>query len=296
MTVPVDPSRRRLRTAGALVVGYLVVTVGLGGLLEGLAGERDATSRLVLGHVIPVTIAVGGLLLHVWWVGDQAAVWRERSTLAMSPRRPWLLAFPVLLALLPVLGAMSVAWGAIPATTVLVVAVSTGLVGVGEELLIRGVLLVAVRARHGELAALGITSGAFALGHVPGSLVGGMPAPELALQVAYLAVVGAACLWTRRVTGRLWPVVVVHAAVDATVLLGAASGSAPAALPVPEQTAAVVLAVVQSLLVVAVAAGCVSARREDRRAAAAAALPAEALPAAAPTEHAPEQHGATPGD
>ena len=295
MTVPVDPSRRRLRTAGALVVGYLVVTVGLGGLLEGLAGERDATSRLVLGHVIPVTIAVGGLLLHGWWVGDQAAVWRERSTLAMSPRRPWLLAFPVLLALLPVLGAMSVAWGAIPATTVLVVAVSTGLVGVGEELLIRGVLLVAVRQRHGELAALGVTSGVFALGHVPGSLMGGMPAPELALQVAYLAVVGAACLWTRRVTGRLWPVVVVHAAVDATVLLGAASGSAPAALPVPEQTAAVVLAVVlavvQSLLVVAVAAGCVSARREDRRAAAVA-----ASPAAAPTEHPPERHEGAPGD
>ncbi|OUE09813.1 CAAX amino terminal protease self- immunity [Clavibacter michiganensis] len=168
------------------------------------------------------------------------------------------------------------AWGAIPATTVLVVVVSTGLVGVGEELLIRGVLLVAVRARHGELAALGITSGAFALGHVPGSLVGGMPAPELALQVAYLAVVGAACCWMRRVTGRLWPVMVVHAAVDATVLLGAASGSAPSAHPIPEQTAEVLLAVVQSLLVVAVAAGCVSARREDRRTAAARA--AEAAP------------------
>lgn len=178
------------------------------------------------------------------------------------------MSIPVLALLDPISQLGDVPWGDRTVWLVAVVAAGVLVVGFGEELLIRGVLLTAVRARHGEFVTLLVTALVFALAHIPGSIIAGVPPAVILFQIGALASTGITYYWVRRVTGRLWVGVLVHAFTDWVLSLASGAGTPTAALT---RTASdglggsVMTAVVGSLLLLAAALSIVSVIREDLR-------------------------------
>lgn len=257
---------RSVWLALAAVVVYIALAAGLGNLLSGLVRDDESTAQFALGHFIPLAIAIALLLLFLRWAGWGSDVWRERPTPTLTPRRWWLLSIPVLVVLGPIGQLGDVPWASRSIGTILVIAAGTLMVGFGEELVIRGILLTAVRARHGELATLLVTSFVFALAHIPSSLIAGVSVGAIAFQVAALASVGAAYYWVRRVTGRLWVGMLVHAFTDWVLYLASGAGTPAASMPQGHSGSPEVFpAIVQSLLLLATAIGVISVIREDRR-------------------------------
>lgn len=250
---------------GAVVV-YVLLAAGLGNLLGGLVSEEQAVAEFALGHFIPLAIAIGFLVLFLRWAGWGEQVWREQPTPTMTPHRWWLISIPVLALLLPLSQLGDVPWASLSAGVIAVIAAGTLMVGLGEELVIRGILLTAVRARHGELVTMLATSAVFAAAHIPSSIIAGVPIGGIAFQVGALASVGATYYWVRRVTGRLWVGAVIHALTDWVLYLGSTSGAPTASVPHDHAAAAEPFTVtVQVLLMTAVTIAIVSVIREDRR-------------------------------
>lgn len=267
----VEASGRRLPwsiwLALAAVVVYVLLAAGLGSLLSGLVSDDQELAQFSLGHFIPLAIAIIGLLLFLRWAGWGEDVWRERPTPSLTPKRWWLVSIPVLVVLLPISQFGDVPWASRPIGYVLVIAAGTLMVGFGEELLIRGVLLTAVRARHGELVALLGTSLVFALAHIPGSIIAGASLATIAFQVSFLAAAGAAYYWVRRVTGRLWVAMLAHAFTDWVLYLASGAGTPGASMPQAHSSESPdpFQVTFQILLLVATTISIISVIREDRR-------------------------------
>lgn len=245
---------------------YLVFAAVLGNVFGALAGD-DETAEFVLSHYIPLPIAIVLGLVFLRYARWGRGVWAEAPTPTLRPRRWWLVSIPVLMVLLPLVQLPATPWGARPFGTVLVVVIGTILVGVGEELFFRGILVDAVRARHGELVTLLVTAIAFGLAHVVGSIWAGVPAAAILFQVTFLAMNGSLYYWVRRVSGRLWVAMAVHALTDCVLYLAAGPSRATDALTdqQDDRSADPLLATLQILLIIAAVVGLVSAAREDRR-------------------------------
>ena len=258
---------RSIWRALAAVVVYVLLAAGLANLLSGLVGDDQELARFSLGHFIPLAIAIVGLLLFLRRTGWGEGVWRERPTPTLTPRRWWLISIPVLVVLLPISQLGDVPWAARPIGYVLVIAAGTLMVGFGEELLIRGVLLTAIRARHGELVTLLGTSAVFALAHIPRSIIAGVSLATIAFEVAFLAAAGASYYWVRRVTGRLWVAMLVHAFTDWALYLASGAGTPAASLPqaLSSENPDPFQATFQTLLLIATTVSIISVVREDRR-------------------------------
>lgn len=258
---------RSIWLALAAVVVYVLLAAGLGNVLSGLASDDQVLAQFALGHFIPLAIAIVGLLVFLRWAGWGEDVWRERPTPSLTPRRWWLISIPVFVVLLPISQLGDVPWAARPIGFILIIAAGTLMVGFGEELLIRGVLLTAVRARHGELVALLATSAVFALAHIPGSVIAGAPLGAIAFQISFLAASGAAYYWVRRVTGRLWVAMLVHALTDGVLYLASGAGTPAASVPQSHSSDSPnpFQATIQVLLLIATTISIISVIREDRR-------------------------------
>lgn len=268
MTVDTRTETRVPRTIWvglAAVVVYLFFAAVLGNVFGDLAGDDD-TAEFVLSHYVPLPIAIIIAVLFLRWAGWGRSVWAERPTPTLQPRRWWLVSIPVLMVLLPLVQLVDVPWGARPLGTVLLVILGTAMVGFGEELVLRGILLDAVRARHGELVTMLVTAVVFALAHIVGSIWAGVPFAAILFQVAVLFMNGTLYYWVRRVSGRLWVAMAVHALTDCVLYLAAGPSRPTDALTQPADAAPnPILAVGQTLLIVAAVLGVISAAREDHR-------------------------------
>ncbi|PZE35950.1 hypothetical protein DEJ21_09525 [Curtobacterium sp. MCSS17_006] len=257
--------RHGVLTALVAIVVYVLLAAGLGNVLSDLVSDDHEAAQFALGHLIPLPIGIVLLLLAVRWAGNGRAVWRERPTPTMTPHRWYLLVIPVLAVGTYLVESTQIPWAERGIGIIALVAVGTLLVGLGEELAIRGVLLAAVRERHGEFVTLLVTSLVFALIHIPGSIVAGNPPLVIVIQVAGLSVVGATYYWIRRVTGRLWAGVLVHAFTD-WVLYLSGSDVVPAASMSQGQTPTdLIVGNAELVLWLFLAIGVVSVIREDRR-------------------------------
>ncbi|PZF11823.1 hypothetical protein DEI98_06815 [Curtobacterium sp. MCLR17_034] len=246
------------------VVVVVAINVGLGNLLAiGIPGA-DVTLKFAVSHFIPLPITIIVALLFLRWARWGRDVWAETPTLKLRPARRWLIAIPALLTMSAVLQVAEIPWADRTALFVLVIVVGTALVGFNEELYVRGILLTAARGRHGELYALTISAGVFAIAHLPISLINGFPAYAIGLQIGALLVGGVGCYWVRRVTGRLWAAIAVHALTDCVLYLGSDFTDSPNhhrspvdldILGVPVEVALWVMCVISI----------VSVAREDRR-------------------------------
>jgi membrane protease YdiL (CAAX protease family) len=247
------------------VLIYIGFAAGLGNVLGGLAGD-DATAEFALSHLIPLPVAIAAAMAFVRWVGWWQPVWRETPTVRLTPRRWWLVSIPVLALLVPLGQAATIPWHGRAVSFILIAAVATLLVGLGEELVFRGILLVTVRERHGELVTLLVTAVVFALAHVFASVWHDVPPAVIAFQVAVLAMTGVGYYWVRRVTGRLWVAVLLHAFTDFVLYVGSEAGNPAEALATTSDAGNPVSVTAQILLGIAITASIVSVIREDIRA------------------------------
>ena len=263
-----DRVPRRFWVGVVALIIYLLLAAGLGNVAGALAPAGDLTADFALSHFIPLPIAIGLALWFTWWSGWWRDVWRNTSTLSMEPRRRWLIAIPVLLVALPLGQLPGVPWVERGLGTVLIVLVGTIMVGFGEELVMRGILFTSLRERHGELVTLVVTSLLFGAAHIVGSVWAGLPPAAIAFQVAALSMTGSLYYWVRRVTGRLWVGMAIHALTDFTLYLASGEASAAEAMSSSDDLGPLtpVLVTIQSLLVALAIAGVISAAREDHRA------------------------------
>ncbi|ONI62850.1 hypothetical protein CSIV_15500 [Microbacterium sp. CSI-V] len=157
-------------------------------------------------------------------------------------------------------------WAERPVGFIALIALGALLVGVGKELAIRGILLTALRGRHGKTVTLLGAAAVFGLIHIPGSFINRAPVAFIVIQVLGIALAGVTYYWIRRVTGRLWVGMLVHAFTDFVLYLGAAEVSTAS---VPNDHAGAIyesiLAPVQIVLWILLTASIVSVIREDRR-------------------------------
>lgn len=263
-----DRVPRRFWVGALALVVYILFAAVLGNITGSFASEGDVTAEFALSHLIPLPIAIGLALWFVWRAGWWDDVWRSTSTLRMQPRRLWLIAIPVLLAALPIVQLPGIPWVERGLGTIAIVLVGTIMVGFGEELVLRGILFVSLRERHGDLVTLLITSLLFGAAHTVSSVWAGLPPAAIAFQVAFLSMTGSLYYWVRRVTGRLWVGIAIHALTDFTLYLASGEASAAEAMSSSDDLGPMtpVIVTIQTLLIALAVAGVISAAREDHRA------------------------------
>jgi membrane protease YdiL (CAAX protease family) len=101
---------------------------------------------------------------------------------------------------------------------VLLLLVGTLLVGVGEELIFRGFLLVGARQRFSEVGAFLLTCVLFGVIHGANAL-NGQAAGDTIKQVLSATVTGAAFYFTRRLSGVLVAAMLLHGLMDFSILV-----------------------------------------------------------------------------
>ncbi|MEN0021632.1 MAG: type II CAAX endopeptidase family protein [Microbacterium sp.] len=254
-----DRVRRRLWIGLLAVIVYIAFAAGGGALIDALgAADADPVAELALTHLIPLPIAIAiaaGLVfarLSGWWTD----VWTDAPIARATPRRLWWWLVPLAIVAQLVALVSDVHWSRLSAAYVAVGLLAYLLVGLGEELYFRGILLESVRARHGETVTLLVTALAFGVAHSFGSLMGGVPVGTIAFQVAVTTMDGVLFYAALRVTGTLWVPIVLHGLGDyARWLAAPGDDGSVSPLAVGSQIAMTVLAVMILFSVI----------REDRR-------------------------------
>ncbi len=222
-TAPVR--RRRWPVPSSLLLG-LVPLVAFAAVSAWRSRPSDDYTTLgqtvdsvVRALVLPEGIAVAALVVYVtalgWW--RRATLDRGRTTLR------WTTVTPVLLVVVCLARLPFVDWSAQPVRYFLLLAVGVLFVGVFEELLTRGVLLVGLRRRLPEFGVWIVSCVLFGLLHLLNILAGAEVGATL-VQVVFAASFGSTLYLSRRLTGNLLLPVFLHAfwdfgsiAVSATV-------------------------------------------------------------------------------
>lgn len=134
----------------AVVAGYLVILQGIGLLLKvdttGADTQFPTTEAVVRGGVIPIGLSVAYGALVTTWLGWWPLVMRCRF-----PVRRWVWLVPVSMIIAALAG---IGYGHLsrqPTSLVVAVAAMTLLVGVGEELMFRGLGVMVFRRAGGVL-------------------------------------------------------------------------------------------------------------------------------------------------
>lgn len=193
-------------------------------------------------------IAPVEVLLTAWAVLAARAQGGWRAFTLGRPRRSgllWLLPFalPVLAGTIAVALALAQAAPRLPPerwTLLALVAACTALVGFSEELVFRGLLLQGAWRLSGMFHAMRVSALGFALLHAV-NLLGGSPPGAVGLQVLLTFAFGLAFAPLAVRLGALWPLMIVHALWDFTLL-------APAVLPGGQPPAAALLYLPAALL------------------------------------------------
>ncbi|NTU72244.1 MAG: CPBP family intramembrane metalloprotease [Coriobacteriia bacterium] len=193
----------------ALGLGYTVLFLALEKLLgPSYVDIGNSAATVLSGIVIPLaicTVVTAGLTTWFGWWGP---VLREKP---LGVR--WMWSIPVVLTLLVL---VSVDWAqisALGAPYLMVLAVGTLLVGFNEEIVYRGMSLVAFRGAYKEVYVWLLTSLLFGLLHGANLFLGQALAPTIQ-QIGFAFVLGGVFYVVRRVTGLIVVPMVLHALWD----------------------------------------------------------------------------------
>ncbi|MDN4482502.1 CPBP family intramembrane glutamic endopeptidase [Demequina lignilytica] len=237
MTTVADATPRRM-TWPALIgwlVAFLLVpsfvsVIGFASQSERLFPDAQAGLKVAAVHGVGVAIVALAVTLKGWW----PAVLRETRRV-----RAWVW--------IPTLSLVAVAipmadWSRVRGAGLGVfaaVALGVLMIAVGEELMFRGVMVVFLRARMGELGVALVSSLLFGLAHVLAGPV----------QVVFSALLGFVLYFARRVSGGLVVPVLIHLAWDLAVFT-----SFMTAEPSHGSDASVALALTNVIVVIVLAA------------------------------------------
>ena len=190
-------------------IGYAVLFLVLERLLGPSYTEIGRSGDTVLhGIVIPLaicTVVTAGLTT---WFGWWRPVLREKP---LGVR--WMWSIPILLGVIVLI---AIDWAQIPAIGapyLLWLAVGTLLVGFNEEIVYRGLSLVAFRGAYREVYVWLLTSLLFGLLHGANVVLGQALIPTIQ-QIGFAFVLGSVFYVVRRVTGSLPALMILHALWD----------------------------------------------------------------------------------
>ncbi len=166
----------------------------------------QTVDSVVRSLVVPEGIAVAVLGVLVTGLG-----WWRIATVdpVRSPLR-WTMIAPFGILLVCLVRLPLVDWGALPVRYFLLLTVGVLFVGVFEELMTRGVLLVGLRRRLPEFAVWAVSCVLFGLLHLLNALAGAGLVPTL-VQVVFATSFGSTLYVARRLTGSLLAPVLLHA-------------------------------------------------------------------------------------
>jgi membrane protease YdiL (CAAX protease family) len=212
-----SPTEPTLGQGLILLLVYAVLVVG-GQQVSGVDYDEIGGSSGNALKAIILPVAVGLIAVcAIGWRWGLHSLWRERPDLRLREPR-WALAIPALLATTVVLGIAFAPWGDWSVGVVLLLLVGTLLVGVGEELIFRGFLLVGARQRFSEVGAFLLTCVLFGVIHGANAL-NGQAAGDTIKQVLSATVTGAAFYFTRRLSGVLVAAMLLHGLMDFSILV-----------------------------------------------------------------------------
>ena len=204
------------------VAGYLVIYEGAGLLLTTtLLGDGDHSNPLDSARSVLVAIAaplaVGAIALVLF---IRSVRWPASVFTRQPIRGHWWMWIAVGLAIIPIaLRLFGIDYGAFAPGVVASMFGAGLLIGLTEELVYRGVVVVLLRAAgHREVTVAVLSSLLFALSHSINALAGQPPA-TVAVTVVYTFGFGILMYLVLRVTGSLlWPILL-HALTDPTTIL-----------------------------------------------------------------------------
>jgi membrane protease YdiL (CAAX protease family) len=209
------------------IVAYLVY-IGLVfgvGLLMGIDYDQIAASseNLLKWVIIPVAVGCVGIVVITSWLGWWQPALNDRA----PSKHRWPIIAPLLMIAIIVLQLINTDFGELIGTWILFAAIGTLLVGFGEELTTRGVLLVGFRGKFGEVWVWFLTSLLFGLMHSLNFFGGQELVPTLG-QMGFAFLSGTVLYITRRLAGMLVWAMVLHALWDFSTLAGVQAGDIPA--------------------------------------------------------------------
>lgn len=215
----------------AIFVVYAVI-FSIGFLASGVDYDQagDTTSNAIKAIVIPVGIgALVLLLLTYFFLGWWRPVFRDEDR---APR--WTLLIPAFTAAAILVGLVTADWGGKGSSFIVWLLVGTLFVGIAEETLTRGLLLVGFRGGMGEVGVWFWTSLLFGALHGLNILFGQSVGATMQ-QIVFAFVIGSVLYASRRATGVLLVPIVLHWLWDFTMFMaggseGTASASAAAGL------------------------------------------------------------------
>ena len=182
----------------------------------------DSTSNVMKAIVLPVGVGAVALLLLTAFLGWWRPVFRDEDR---APR--WTMLMPAFMLAAIIVGLATADYGARDTSFVVWLLIGTLAVGVAEEVSTRGVLLVGLRARFGEVGVWFWTSLAFGVFHGLNILFGQAVGATL-LQIAFAFVFGSVLYACRRATGTLLVPIILHGLWDFTTFLSAGEGATTA--------------------------------------------------------------------
>ena len=201
-----------LGVALGVLLAWLMLTIGLGTLVSD-GGHHSLGAEAAAGIGLP-WLAAACFALCVAWRAGPAATGLQWPSPAGAWRLAWLSAVYAALML-----AFDVAQGLPAHEVLLVVAVNMLLVAVSEELMFRGILFHALWGRYRLWPAIVLTSLAFGLVHTFNGFGTGRW-DQAVMQSIAAFMQGFAYLAIRIRTRSVWPMVLVHAAWDYSLMLG----------------------------------------------------------------------------
>ncbi|WP_439690092.1 CPBP family intramembrane glutamic endopeptidase [Curtobacterium sp. SP.BCp] len=212
MTSAAPARRRRWPVPPSLLVGvaplvvFAVVSAVRARPSDDYPSLGQTVDSVVRSLVVPEGIAVAALAVVVTALG-----WWRIATVdpTRTPLR-WTMIAPLGVLLVCLVRLPLVDWSALPVRYFLLLTVGVLFVGVFEELMTRGVLLVGLRRRLPEFAVWAVSCVLFGLLHLLNILAGAGVGPTL-LQVVFAASFGSTLYVARRLTGSLLAPVLLHA-------------------------------------------------------------------------------------
>jgi len=236
------------------IVSYLAVLTAVGFVFPVKYTQiAKSTHNLLVGVVIPV--GTGALVLcglATWWGWWRPALFEGRR---FGPT--WALISPALLVLAYLLNLSTTDFARLTVGFLLLAALGTLLVGFSEELLMRGLVLIGLRASLSEGWVWLITSGVFGLLHGINYFYG-QPLAETAVQIAFAALLGSVFYATRMLTGTLLISMALHALNDFSAFLTVGTGSSGLIFTVVIEGVAEIIALIALRRIIA-------AKMADRR-------------------------------
>ncbi|WP_176505586.1 CPBP family intramembrane glutamic endopeptidase [Curtobacterium sp. 314Chir4.1] len=263
MTTAAPARRRRWPVPPSLLVGLapLVVFAAISAWRARPSDDYPTLGQtvdsVVRSLVLPEGIAAVALCLVVTGLGW----WRIATVDPTRTRLRWTWLAPALIAVVCLVRLPLVDWSALPGHYFLLLAVGVVFVGVFEELMTRGVLLVGLRRRLPEFGVWIASCVLFGLLHLLNALAGAGLGATL-VQVVFAASFGSTLYVARRLTGNLLLPVLLHAFWDfGSIALSATSD-------VHDPSTLVLVGVVGlfsfAVLAFGIVAGGVIAWRDDR--------------------------------